>query len=460
MGDPDVPLRRYLVSGGLVAIPAAAAIALLAYTGEVGTADIVLAGVAAFLIALLIVRPYLRGLARFARFVDTLAGDGKAPVARFEATAALADLAGAAATLTDDWRRNREAMENLAASAQAIVDGLPDPLITLDRRRRVVRANRAAVALLGATPLGRDLAAWLRQPALLDAVDAVLSNGAGKDHGTAEIVLAGPPDLDLVAHVQRLPRAAADGSLALVALHDVSAQRRAERMRADFVANASHELKTPLAALLGFIETLRGPARDDHAAQERFLGIMAEQTERMRRLVNDLLALSQIEQREHTRPDGQVHVGPVLRSVADALQLRAADRNVRIVLDIPPDLPAVAGDRDEITTVFQNLVDNAVKFTRTGTSVRVWAQDASSAGMVRVSVIDHGEGITPEHLPRLTERFYRVDTARSRDLGGTGLGLAIVKHLVNRHRGRLSITSDPGSGAVFAVQLPHYDAGP
>jgi two-component system phosphate regulon sensor histidine kinase PhoR len=150
----------------------------------------------------------------------------------------------------------------------------------------------------------------------------------------------------------------------------------------------------------------------------------------------------------------------VLRSVADALQLRAAERNVRIVLDIPPDLSAVAGDRDEITTVFQNLVDNAVKFTRPGSSVRVWAQDAGSAGMVRISVIDHGDGIAPEHLPRLTERFYRVDTARSRDLGGTGLGLAIVKHLVNRHRGRLSITSDPGSGAVFAVQLPRYDAGP
>jgi two-component system phosphate regulon sensor histidine kinase PhoR len=257
----------------------------------------------------------------------------------------------------------------------------------------------------------------------------------------------------MIAHLRRLPRAAADGSLALVVLHDTTALRRAERMRADFVANASHELKTPIAGLAGFIETLRGPARDDASARERFLGIMGEQADRMRRLVDDLLMLSRIEQHEHARPDAAVDLGRVLRSVLDLLQLKAASRSVRIELDLDPALPRAVGDSDELTIVFQNLVDNAVKYARPGTAVRIAARPLGE-DRVAVAVADEGDGIPAAHLPRLTERFYRVDAARSRQLGGTGLGLAIVKHVVNRHRGRLDIQSAPGKGSVFTVVLP------
>ncbi|MGH8309221.1 MAG: ATP-binding protein, partial [Steroidobacteraceae bacterium] len=369
------------------------------------------------------------------------------------------ELAAAAATLSAGWRRQRASIDNLAASAQAIVDGLPDPLIAVDRHRRIVRTNLAARALLGTVGAVRDLSTAFRQPQLLAAIDGLLETGAdgnftGADRAIVEFVLSGPPELDVIAHLRRLPRAAADGSLALIVLHDTTALRRAERMRADFVANASHELKTPIAGLAGFIETLRGPARDDASARERFLGIMAEQADRMRRLVDDLLMLSRIEQHEHARPDAEVDLNRVLRSVLDLLQLRASSRKVALELSVDPALPRAIGDYDELTIVFQNLVDNAVKYTRPATTVRITARPAAADDRVAVAVSDEGEGIPANHLPRLTERFYRVDAARSRQLGGTGLGLAIVKHVVNRHRGRLDIQSTPGKGSTFTVTLP------
>jgi two-component system phosphate regulon sensor histidine kinase PhoR len=241
--------------------------------------------------------------------------------------------------------------------------------------------------------------------------------------------------------------------LALIVLHDTTAQRRAERMRADFVANASHELKTPIASLAGFIETLRGPARGDASAHERFLAIMADQADRMRRLVDDLLRLSRIEQHEHARPDAEVDLGRVLKSVVDLLQLRASSRKVTLELALTDELPHAVGDHDELIIVFQNLVDNAIKYTKPSTAVRVAAKPVGE-DRVAVAVSDDGDGIAAVHLPRLTERFYRVDAARSRQLGGTGLGLAIVKHVVNRHRGRLDIQSTPGKGSTFTVTLP------
>src|SRR5260370_654182 len=365
--------------------------------------------------------------------------------------------ASAAATLSAGWRRQRASIDNLAAAAQAIVDGLPDPLIAVDRQRRIVRTNRAAVALLGAMGADRDLSTARRHPALVSAIDSLLDTAAGNflgpDQVAVEIVLSGAPELDVIAHARRRPRAAADRSLVLSVLHDTTALRRAERMRADFVANASHELKTPIAGFTGFIETLRGPARDDAGARERFLGIMAEQADRMRRLVDDLLMLSRIEQHEHSRPDTEVDLARVLAGVGDLLQLKASSRTVAVELSIEPALPRAVGDYDELTIVFQNLIDNAIKYAKPATAVKVTARPAEE-GSVSVAVSDEGDGIPAAHLPRLTERFYRVDTARSRQPGGTAAGLAIVKHVVSRHRGRLDIQSTPAEGSDFTVTLP------
>ncbi len=458
MADQPIPLRRYLAANTVALAPSAAAIAALYGWGFLAgrPALIAMAGIAA--VTAFLVQRYLGSLARFARFVGELSDEREPVMPRLSFAPATEELATAAATLSIGWRRQRASIDNLAASAQAVVDGLPNPLIAVDRQRRVVRTNQAAVALLGLVGAERDLSTAMRHPQLLSAVDALLETGpdgnfTATDQSAVEFVLAGPPELDVIAHLRRLPRAAADGSLALIVLHDTTAQRRAERMRADFVANASHELKTPIAGLAGFIETLRGPARDDAVARDRFLGIMAEQADRMRRLVDDLLMLSRIEQHEHARPDREIDLESVLRGVLDLLQLKASSRGVAIELAVAAGLARAVGDHDELTIVFQNLIDNAIKYARPSTVVRVAAQPAGP-GRIAVAVSDEGDGIPAAHLPRLTERFYRVDTARSRQLGGTGLGLAIVKHVVNRHRGRLDIQSIQGKGSTFTVTLP------
>ena len=254
-------------------------------------------------------------------------------------------------------------------------------------------------------------------------------------------------------------RSDADGLYLLLALHDQTEARRVERMRADFVANASHELRTPLASLLGFIETLQGAAHDDPRARDRFLAIMREQAQRMARLIDDLLSLSKIEQTLHLKPEAQVDLVVAVAHVADTLGPLAREHGVVITLEAPLSA-VVSGDRDEILRVAENLIENAIKYgSASGGPVAV------SVGIVGAdavfSVKDQGPGIAPEHLPRLTERFYRVDPGQSRMKGGTGLGLAIVKHIVARHRGRLEIESRPGEGATFLVRLPlHAQALP
>jgi two-component system phosphate regulon sensor histidine kinase PhoR len=318
----------------------------------------------------------------------------------------------------------------------------------------VERANPAAGEFVGVAAEASDLAALLRNPAVLTAADAVLAGGPPR---IVEFTLAVPVERVMQARIARLDGAAFDNVAAILTLHDITALKLAEQMRADFVANAGHELKTPLATLVGFIETLLGAARDDPAARERFLGIMRGEARRMARLVDDLLSLSRIELNEHVAPTGRVAVKALIEQVADALELRAGERGMRLVLDLPESLPEVHGDGDELAQVFQNLIDNAIKYGKPQTEITVSASRAERSpaanGWVRVAVSDRGDGIASEHLPRLTERFYRVDTARSRELGGTGLGLAIVKHVLNRHRGRLEISSTLGVGSTFTVWL-------
>ncbi|MGH7030557.1 MAG: ATP-binding protein [Stellaceae bacterium] len=284
----------------------------------------------------------------------------------------------------------------------------------------------------------------------------------GEAARVVELALTIPVERQLRARFARIADPSSAGAVALLSLHDVTELKRAEQLRADFIANASHELRTPLATLTGFIETLRGPARDDAEARERFLAIMSGQAARMSRLVEDLLSLSRIELNEHVPPRGRVALSPVLDHLAEALELRAGERGMRIRLALPSGLPDVQGDRDELAQLFQNLLDNAIKYGRAGSTIAVSAEpvarpsangEHAPGAFVAVAVRDCGEGIAREHLPRLTERFYRIDTARSREMGGTGLGLAIVKHIVSRHRGVLEIDSTVGTGSVFTVLL-------
>jgi two-component system, OmpR family, phosphate regulon sensor histidine kinase PhoR len=338
-------------------------------------------------------------------------------------------------------------IEQLRRADSTVVERLPDPLIVLGEDRSVQRANSAARAAFGV-----DMPAVLRHPDLRAAIDRAFTSGLNQ---TADVILPVPVPRELHAAVVPMDPPIADGGRAILVLSDRTRERAVERMRADFVANVSHELRTPLASLIGFIDTLRGPAADDPPAQQRFLGIMGEQAARMNRLIDDLLSLPRIELIEHQVPSDTVELRELLRRLLAGFEPRLQERSITLDLHIPHDLPPVTGDADQLTQVLQNLLDNAVKYGRAGGTVHVsLAVAARLRPGVLLTVSDEGAGIPREHLPRLTERFYRVDTSRSRAAGGTGLGLAIVKHIVNRHRGQLSIESEEGVGTTVSVWLP------
>jgi len=338
---------------------------------------------------------------------------------------------------------------------EAVVAGLPDPVIALDRNGRVLALNERARSLAPALRQGEPVSLALRMPELIDAIGRSYATGEEQRVEYSERVPLDRWFELIVMPVKRLPNPGKP-ELVLMTFHDLTPLRRVEEMRADFVANASHELRTPLAALSGFIETLQGPARDDDKARQRFLAIMQEQARRMARLIDDLLSLSRIELNAHRRPDTPVDLVPIVRQVVDGLETLARDRGVTVHVEAANAL-TIPGDRDEMVRVFENLIENALKYGAAGKRVDIaLTQSVSAEGMpeARVGVRDYGPGIAPEHLPRLTERFYRVDVRESRAQGGTGLGLALVKHILNRHRGRLSIESMPGAGATFTVYLP------
>lgn len=341
------------------------------------------------------------------------------------------------------------------AEIRAILQAVPMALMLVDADQRVLAANPAAAALFGQPLEGRPCAAVLRHPDFLDGLDSALAGGQGAE---ARIVLSGVTG-ETHLSVTFTPLATGEGGAVLIAFDDLSPHARAEAMRRDFVANVSHELRTPLTALVGFVETLRGPARDDPAARERFLGIMEREAGRMIRLVNDLLSLSRVEAEERRRPEASVDVIAVLRTTLASHREPARAAGVELALDAPEPSVAVRADPDQLAQVFHNLVENAIKYGAAGQRVTVRVRPIAREPVLRgpavqVEVIDRGEGIDPLHLPRLTERFYRVDGDRSRATGGTGLGLAIVKHIVNRHRGRFRIESEPGKGSRFIVILP------
>jgi two-component system phosphate regulon sensor histidine kinase PhoR len=340
---------------------------------------------------------------------------------------------------------------------EALIGGLPGPAIVLDLDGRVIAFNEAATGIAPALRRGEPALIALRMPELVDAIRRASKR---REPQRVEFFERVPLDRWFEAFVRpaRLPTGG-DGraDILLMTFNDLSPLRRVEEMRADFIANASHELRTPLAALLGFVETLQGTAKDDPAAREKFLAIMQGQATRMARLIDDLLSLSRIELNEHLQPDTPVDLARIVRQVIDGLQTLARDRDVEIKVAAPQEPLIVLGDRDELIRALENLVENALKYGAAGKRIDITltrAQTRVGTPEARVAVRDFGPGIAPEHLPRLTERFYRVDIADSRAQGGTGLGLALVKHVLNRHGGRLAIESTLGAGATFTMHLP------
>src|ERR1700704_1497754 len=347
--------------------------------------------------------------------------------------------------------------QTIDAAIGTVLTGLPGPAVALGRGDKVLAFNSIARTIAPALRSGEHISLALRTPQALEAIRGARATGTAQH---AEFLERGATDrwYEVVASpILASPVAASPmaSNLLLLVFHDLTPLRRVEARGADFVANASHELRTPLAALSGFIETLQGSARDDAAARERFLDIMKAQANRMARLIDDLLSLSRIELKAHVQPEQQVDLAPIVRQGAAGLQTLARDRGVEVRIDMPPEPLAVRAGRDELIRVFENLVENALKYGAAGKRVDISiTREPAGDGEAVVAVRDYGPGIAPEHLPRLTERFYRVDVTESRAQGGTGLGLALVKHILHRHRGRLAIESAPGKGATFTVRLP------
>jgi len=357
--------------------------------------------------------------------------------------------------LPTEAARSEEPPPMPSGFGRALIEKLPTPLLILSRTGRVAYANPAAHEALPTLQLDAHYANVLRAPAFVEAVAATLVDG-----GDRRVDFTAHPGRERAfeARVALLPQGGAFGpeELAIVQIEDRTEARRAEALRSDFIANASHELRTPLAAVIGYIETLQHHARDDAEARERFLAIMAREAGRMQRLVDDLMSLSRIEMTEHLRPDEEWSLAEIAADSAVVLMPVARQHGVTLEANLPDEGGLVLGDRDQLAQVFTNLIDNAMRYGGPGTTVRVRAlgPDKAHPSRVGIAVEDDGPGIEREHLHRLTERFYRVNAASSRNKGGTGLGLAIVKHILNRHHGRLEIASAPGKGSAFTVWLP------
>lgn len=341
------------------------------------------------------------------------------------------------------------------AADRISVEALADPALIVVGDTAVA-ANAEARRLFGDRVAGGDLRLTVRHPVVLDALAEARGSGL-----TIEREIAG---LGSGNSAWRLRAVGAGEGRILVIFDDITQARLTERMRVDFVANASHELRTPLATLSGFIETLQGPAAEDEPARRRFLDIMAREAGRMSRLIDDLLSLSRIELDKHVRPVTRLDLDGVIADVGKTLAMRLEADERQLIIDEQLPLPAVIADRDQVLQVLHNLISNALKYGRTGTPITVGVVAEPAAGglpaLVKLTVSDVSEGISPEHLPRLTERFYRVDSLRSRKMGGTGLGLAIVKHIVERHRGRLEITSQQAEGTRVSFTLPQAPPEP
>ena len=451
------PLLRLALAIGAVPL---LVVSLLMLTREVRLGPGLLALAAVMFGSLVLAWGWRARLALLAATLGEALAQTSAPPARAEAAAlpSTDDLADGIRRLARGLAEQGALLERLRRADAAILENLPEPVLLLSAERAVLRANPAARAMLGpeAAGQGPDAAALLRHPVLAAAMDDALAEGHSV---TAELHLPVPVPREVSARVVPLDPPLADGGRLLILLIDRSREAAIERTRADFVANASHELRTPLASLLGFIETLRGPAADDPAAQQRFLGIMAEQGERMRRLIDDLLSLSRIEMEEHQPPVGEAPLAMITRAEVEALSPLMSQRGVRAALELADALVARPANADQVAQVIRNILENAINHGRDGGMITVtlkpaMAEDGTARPGALLSIADDGPGIAKHHIPRLTERFYRVDAARSRHKGGTGLGLAITRHIVMRHRGRLAIESTEGVGTRVHVWLP------
>lgn len=461
-----LPLKMLLKAMFMLSSPALLVLSVLVMVDLLALSHFLLSYVFILLGSCVFAYPFLANISSLTQYVHDLAAEKKITAPDLNFLSMVVELSAALSRLQNIWEAKRNQMESIITEREILVDTLPDILIMINDQRQIVRTNRAARAIFGQSLAGRTLGEVVPSDTLVEVVTSVIEDCKGRE---VEFRMEDPVLRDFLAVIERFPIQAHQGMSVIITMNDITELKSVEQMRADFVANASHEIRTPLATISGMIETLQGPAKDDAQAREDFLAIMSEQADRMKQLINDLLSLSKIEMNAHSVPMEPADLVKVVRSVARQLEHHASGREMRINLDVHPDLPLVRGEENELAQVAHNLIGNAVKYGAQGSDINVVLRitsdlpaDANMRNISRVMLMqvrDQGEGIAREHLSRLMERFYRVDSARTRTIGGTGLGLAIVKGIVSHHRGAITVDSVVGKGSVFSVYLPLYDSG-
>lgn len=451
-------LLRTLV---ILSIPVLVVFVVLLLNNEIGLVHFLLGYGFVLLLTAIMLQPVLRTLASLTQYVRDLSEDKKTRAPDLGVLNIASDLSSALVQLQRNWQEKKQQMESVITEREILVDTLPDMLIMTDEDLRIVRTNRSARLMFGQNLAGNHLSDIFESDVLLNAVITVVESLKGRE---VDFHIAEPEPRDIHAIIERFPIASKGGMAVIITLTDITQLKRIQKMRADFVANASHEIRTPLTSIAGLIELLQGPAKDDKEAHPKFLGMMAEQSERMKNLITDLLSLSKIEMNAHTVPTGAVDILRVVKQEKDHFEWAAKQKNVTINIEAADNLPKIRGEENEVKQVLHNLIGNAIKYGNADSEVLVTCRVTSDLPRdpnfvkikraMQVTVRDEGEGIPKEHLPRLTERFYRVDSARARKVGGTGLGLAIVKHILQRHRAVMRIESVVGEGSSFHVYLP------
>lgn len=464
MQKPSVPFNALFKSVMLVSLPTLMVLAPFVFLEYLTFSHMMYAYAAVLVLSAIFVYPFLGNVADLTEYVNALAQDKRIAAPNLIFLGIAAELSEALEKLQRSWEVKKQQMESIITEREILVDTLPDILIMVNDDRQIVRTNRAARAIFGQNLAKKLLSDVIENSVLHDAVSSVVSDLKGRE---IEFRIEEPVIRDFLAIIERFPVPSAGGISTVITMNDITELKSVEQMRADFVANASHEIRTPLASIKGFLETLMGPGKDDKDAHEQFMPIMLEQADRMQQLINDLLSLSKIEMNAHSVPLDPIDLDKVIRKEAEYYRSPAEDKGMRLVLDVHDNLPQVKGDANELAQVVHNLVGNAIKYGYDNSDVTISAkvttelpQDLNMRNKSRVvmmSVSDQGEGIPKEHLPQLMERFYRVDSARTRAIGGTGLGLAIVKGIVKRHRGVVTVESVVGEGSVFTAYIPLFE---
>jgi len=455
--EPQIPLSKLIKAVGLISAAPAVVILVYALSGRMTFEHAILGIIAIVLATTFFIHPYISNIIALTDYVRKLAEDKKADEPDLSFLNNLEELSGAVAQLNKSWENRKNQLEAAVTENKIVIEVLPDALFILDKDQRIIRTNGMARHIFGHRITHQRIEEVLPIPELLNAIQNVKQVREVEFHITEREIKR-----DYYAKVTKFPANSPSSTDMIVTLHDLTELKQIRKMRADFVANASHEMKTPLASIIGLVETMQTSAKNDIEAQAEFLQIMSGQAARMKTLIEDLLSLSKIEA-DTSPPDKDADIAKIINDAKKHLEWAAKQKNVEIVINFKDEIPKMLGDENQLSQVLINLIGNSIKYGNSDSDVVVEAKITRKLPLeisekydkaIQIDIIDKSDGIAEEHIPRLTERFYRVDTARTRKLGGTGLGLAIVKHTLNRHGGLIRITSKKGVGSTFSVFLP------